>query len=54
MHMNQLAHGQKNDVANQMVTRKFEQLGWDIGKRPKDHRCPDCTHIEKPNRSCKS
>jgi len=47
-HMNQLAHGQKNDVANQIVTRKFEQLGWEIGKRPKDHRCPDCTHIEKP------
>lgn len=42
IHFNQLAHGQKDDQANRMAARKFEQAGWEIGKRWKDHRCPAC------------
>jgi len=46
--MNQLAHGQKEDQQNRIATRKFEQSGWLIGNRIKDHRCPECYAAERP------
>jgi hypothetical protein len=46
--LNQLAHGQKDDQTNRIAGRKFEQSGWLIGKRIKDHRCPECAAAERP------
>src|SRR5262245_14188733 len=32
-----------NDTAGEkQLARKFETMGWKIGKRPQDNRCPGC------------
>src|SRR5262249_20061200 len=43
-HVNTMKHGlsETDNAAQAWVTKKFEQLGWRIGKSPSRHRCPIC------------
>lgn len=40
--VNTFAHGDPNEVVERYITRKFEALGWKIGRTAKDNRCPKC------------
>src|SRR6516165_8428419 len=43
--INTIAHSSERDgkhKQNQQAQRKFEKLGWRIGDRERDHRCPGC------------
>lgn len=34
----------------QIITKKFEGLGWRVGSRRADHRCPGCVNTEQQRR----
>lgn len=36
------SHGQDDDLMERHAAKKFEAVGWKIGRSPNQNRCPDC------------
>lgn len=41
--------GHKDSAASAHAESHFRSIGWTIGNRPKDDRCPDCSRRSKPD-----